>query len=512
MDTTLPLGEAGTAAAAEAMAAVAAKVDDFFTRCRLAAFDARATEALNPAVATYGALADHTIATADADVAALPLALVEAGAALPLGAGLNPAWAQAVETLRTQAVEPLLGERDRLSAADWSELRAALAPYAAWQAERPDSAVHELDSARLEAELIEPLRARLAELIERDANADTSATTLASLQRLAHYQRDLVTLLRNFVTMSDFYSRQHKAIFQAGTLYIDQRSCELVLHVADMGAHATMAPFSGCFLVYCKCVRAGADAITIVAALTGGEVDELMVPGRNGVFVDREGRDWKATVPKVVEQPVSIRQAFWAPYRRVGRFIEDQSRKFAASKDKEIEAQAQLGVASAGERALTGGPAAPGPQAFDIARFAGIFAALGLAIGAIGTALAAAVTGLFQLAVWQWPLVLLGIVAVISGPSMLLAWLTLRRRNLGPLLDANGWAVNARARINLPFGAALTGVAALPRGSQRSLSDPFAEKKRAWPVWAALLVLVVAGVWAWRTGWLVGLLALTTAA
>ena len=43
------------------------------------------------------------------------------------------------------------------------------------------------------------------------------------------------------------------------------------------------------------------------------------------------------------------------------------------------------------------------------------------------------------------PLGLLALMLLISGPSMLLAWLKLRQRNLGPLLDANGWAINGRA-------------------------------------------------------------------
>ena len=44
----LPLGE-GTAAAAAVFDAVRDKVDDYFTRCRLAAFDERAPAALTPA-------------------------------------------------------------------------------------------------------------------------------------------------------------------------------------------------------------------------------------------------------------------------------------------------------------------------------------------------------------------------------------------------------------------------------------------------------------------------------
>ena len=69
----------------------------------------------------------------------------------------------------------------------------------------------------------------------------------------------------------------------------------------------------------------------------------------------------------------------------------------------------------------------------------------------------------------------------------------MRRRNLGPILDANGWAVNAKAKMNVPFGGSLTGVATMPPGSQRDLVDPFAEKKSPWPkiiVFVFVLVLV----------------------
>lgn len=84
---------------------------------------------------------------------------------------------------------------------------------------------------------------------------------------------------------------------------------------------------------------------------------------------------------------------------------------------------------------------------------------------------------------------------MVSGPSMLLAWFKLRSRTLGPLLDANGWAVNARARINIPFGTALTQLAKLPEGAERALTDPYADKRRVWP-WA-LTFLVLLAVFAW---------------
>src|SRR3989441_5977323 len=95
------------------------------------------------------------------------------------------------------------------------------------------------------------------------------------------------------------------------------------------------------------------------------------------------------------------------------------------------------------------------------------------------------------------PVGVLAILLIISGPSMLMAWLKLRKRNLGPILDANGWAVNAKAKINVPFGASLTQVATLPPGSQRELRDPFAEKKSHWKAWVILGLLVVLTICWW---------------
>ena len=95
---------------------------------------------------------------------------------------------------------------------------------------------------------------------------------------------------------------------------------------------------------------------------------------------------------------------------------------------------------------------------------------------------------------WQIPLALLALIVAISTPSIIMAYLKLRRRNLGPILDANGWAINAKAKMNVPFGASLTAVAALPPGSPRDLVDPFAEKKSPWPKVILVVILLILAV------------------
>jgi hypothetical protein len=308
-----------------------------------------------------------------------------------------------------------------------------------------------------------------------DLDLADEADAILSVEKLVRFNRYLVPLLNNFVSFRDFYSRREKAVFQAGTLLLDGRGCDLCLKVLDPARHAKLAGLSNTYLAYCDCVRpASGEKMEIVAAFTGGDSDFLMV-GRNGIFYDRQGRDWDATITRVVDNPISVRQAFLSPYKKIGRFINAQIEKFASAKEKSVEEKTGLAVADAGKKVETA-PAAPGAgqQAFDLGKFVGIFAAIGLALGAIGSAFAAVVTGFLRLAWWQIPLALAGIVLLVSGPSMIIAWLKLRQRNLGPILDAGGWAVNARAVINIPFGGSLTSVAALPRGAGRSLSDPYA--------------------------------------
>lgn len=490
----LPLGP-DTAPAAAALAAVRAKIDDYFTRCRLAAFDGRATGALNGSDADFLALGARLLATADADAAALPLARIEAGRPLPLVDTVNPAWAAPLAELAAQAITPLLGARNELSEADWLTLQARFAAYAAWQAEKPASALAvalavalaDASDEHLAAIVAGDGQARLAALIGADlARADEGAA-LADVQRLVHYVRDLARLADNFVAFRGFYTRREPAIFQCGTLYLDGRSCELCVPVLDAGKHAALAAQSGIFLAYCDCVR-GSEKRTIAAAFTAGDSDQLAV-GRNGVFYDRAGRDWDATVTRIVDHPISLRQAFWSPYKKLAKFIGESLQKFAAARAKAVDDNAAAQVIAAQSKVTTPGAAeAPKPAAFDVGKFAGIFAAIGLAIGAIGAALASLVTGFLGLPWWQMPIAIAGLLLIVSGPAVALAAFRLRNRNLGPLLDANGWAVNARARINIPFGTSLTQVAKLPAGAERSLSDPYAEQKSPWGFYAFLLI------------------------
>ncbi len=489
----------GTVAAVEALSAVRDKVDDYFTRVAMAEFDPRAAALMNAREEELVRLASLSLADAG-EVAGLPLAAVQQGDHLPLSKGLNPAWQDAIAAFRQRVVVPVYGELDSLSREQWQHLLTLCGNYLAWQAEAPKPAIAEVLSRGRILELVEQgIETRLLALVEQDKAVAEAAGGLVDLDKLIRLRHGLIELLRNFVSFQSFYARQDKAVFQAGVLYIDGKSCDLVVEVGDVEAHAKVAAASDCFLLYCACTRRGEpvrgkEALNIVVAVTAGSEGDLQA-GRHGLFYDRDGNDWDATVVKVVQNAISIREAFWSPYRRVSKLVSDQVQKLAASRDADMVNKAAAKVGETGAA-----PAATPAPAFDIAKFAGIFAAIGLAVGALGTALAAVVTGILSLVWWQIPLLFLCVLLAISGPAMLLAWFKLRRRSLGPILDGNGWAVNAQARISIPFGTELTQMAVLPKGSDRALRDPYANKPVVWPWIIALLLALGLGYYAWSNG------------
>jgi len=483
-----------TDAALAAYKALDGKVRDFFMRSKLAAFSPDSTAALDVQTARIEAISNENLQGKAAEIATYPLARINGKGEIDLTAPINPAWADQFNTLMGIAFDP---DKKSLSEEDWNSIGAKLAAYSGWLDSKAGAEVEGLTIETVDALLAQDKKAALLEIVAKDAALKEEAESIEMVDKFLHILRDFYRLLKNFITFQDFYTKdkQVKAIFQSGTLIIDQRACNFCMKVSDMGKHNASAATSGMFLVYCDCTTKTSPAkLQIVAAVTVGEIGNLIV-GKNAIYYDNAGVEWDAVITKVVDNPISIAQAFWSPYRRMSTAIENLINKSAAEKDAKMMANATAKI-NAAPAAV---PAAPAPGApadaaakpaatppFDIAKFAGIFAAIGMAVGMIGSALAALAKGIFALTWWQLLLAFVGIMLIISGPAMVMAWMKLRRRNIAPLLNANGWAINAESKISIPFGETLTDVAKYPK---MRLKDPYAKKGA--PVWAKVLVTLL---------------------
>ena len=485
---------ADTDKAIEAYNALDAKVKDYFVRAKLASFAPESATKLDVQTGLIEAISADNLTAKTDEIAAYPIARITGKADLAIDAAINPAWASKFKTL-ISIVKP---EEKTLTEESWAAIGATFAAYNAWKAAKKGGEVEALGVDTIKKMLADDKKQALLDLVAQDLALKEEAEGIDLVDKFMHIYRDFYRLLCNFVTFQDFYTRSKdvKAVFQSGRLIIDQRECRMCMLVTDMAKHNTMAPASGMYLVYCDCTTKTSPAkLNVVAAITVGDVGDLAV-GKNAIYYDNKGQLWDAVITKIVDNPISVGQAFWSPYRRMATTIENLINKTAADKDAAMMKNANEKINAAPAAKPAEGDAKAPAQPFDIAKFAGIFAAIGMAVGMIGTALAGILDSFKGFTWWQYIGIFIGIMMFISGPAMVMAWMKLRRRNIGPLLNANGWAVNASFKVSIPFGETLTDIARYPK---LKLKDPYAKSGMpAWLKWVislVALVVVLGGLW-----------------
>ena len=452
--------------AVAAVDAIRDKVTDYFLRCKFIQFHDDCAAALDVSVEKVAEISEKNFATNIEEISKYPLSKPRADALLPLKGGINPAWQSQFAKVKELVLDVDYPGKDALTEEEWNAAVAKIDAYVEAKNEETKN-IHDGHEERLtnEHDVIKPL------------------------ERLLHLYRDFYTLLRNYVAMIDFYNKDIPAVFQAGQLYIDSRRLDLCLKVGpEVAKHMDNSELSDMFLIYCKCTsRVKNETMNIVAVLTSGDINNIRV-GKNAVFYDNSGQDWDAVVTHVKENPISVREAFWSPYRKFGRWCKEKFTKSA--EEKEAAAFENL---TAKADATTTAVAAPGaaPAAakkpFDIAKFAGIFAAIGIGLGMVIQAL----TGILGAVFHSWLSAIIFILIImlcISGPSMVLAWIKLRGRNLGPVLNANGWAINSKIIVNSRFGRTLTQRAKYPAVVMSK--DPYAPMPK-WLIWLIFILIVL---------------------
>lgn len=487
----LPYGET-TPTAFKALKAVENKIEDYFARCRLAAFDQRAQAPLNLETKLYLAVANTDLSATNDTIEDFPLAQVTPICELYLKDGINPNWSARIaefdeliySQMESDPTAPLKPET-------WNAIRDQFTAYQKWRNSKPKTEIEALGILKIRELLTSGAKEELMELLAKDHALAPRMQAMDAVTKLTRYHRDLVKILHNFVNFRDFYDEQRTAIFQAGTLFLDGRECRLCIRVENPAKHAALASLSRAFVVYCDCKRNDSPKkFHIAAVFSAGDAANLIV-GRNGIFRDRNDKLWDTTIVRIIENPISIGEAFLLPYVRVGRFIGDQLEKWATTRDKAIQTQLESGI----KEIPNDKAPAKTSNANQVTGVASMLAATGIALGAVGAGIASLFDTVRTMAWWELPLITIGLLLMISFPSMFIAWLKIRKRTLAPLLDASGWAVNGRTLIDFKHGQTLTKRATLPINSE-CLTNKTLYKTRVW-TWATLGIIIMAAALGW---------------
>jgi hypothetical protein len=504
-----PSGQ-GTAAAHAALEALAPKLAQYFLLCdaiRLDAdlaartkVDASATDLLDPAAAT-------------ALLARAPLAPPRADGLLDLNGPLNPAWSDAVHTLRSAAVGPLLGDRTTLDRAAITELHTRLTPWKEWVAREPVTKAGSNGADALRTELADVARQAPDPCVDRRIRGRRRGARRREAAREGDPDAGLVDPAREQLRGDARPLPSHaRRPGRAGVLVMDGRRFEFCLKVTDAGRAEKFAASSPMFVMFVMVGEKGSNwEYQVAVPVTAGEREHL-TEGIWGVFLRPRRPGAARQIRKIAVSPISIKEAVLSPFRRIGDAVQGMFDKAAAGQqeamsskttgvaqgavDQATAAPTQLaatGAAASSAPPAAAATAAPGAPAAAAPGIGGqlpmLMAGAGIALAAVSSALAyvldvfwsgaasisGAITGLplisalgpaaesvvhilaFPLAV---VILVLGVVLIPALiyliPVVIATWLRLRRRDIATLLEGSGWAINTRLYLDRPLALLLT--------------------------------------------------------
>ena len=462
-------GEA-TPARYAALAAVREKVEAYFALSALARVDGRVAEQAELSDEEIAGLDGWGRARVEERLLRAPLAPISRRLVLRLDDRLNPAYRAKMEAF----AESALGEGDNgeLTLARWEELKQALAPYAAWIEGKAGSKVEGLGEAKLRAYLAGREAGEVRRIIEEDKAVAVELAEVANVEKLVLYQRRLVELANNFVSFPRFYDPERRSLVEFGTLVLDGRRFGLCLKVEDRAEHKKVAERSHVFVMYVEILRrAGEERFEAATAVTAGDASEIF-PGKRGVFITLDGREWEATVTEVITNPVSVWEALKLPFKRLAELVGKFTERFSGARSEEMEKKLAAKL-EAVEKGVTT-PAAAGAAGAPAARsgIPGLLVGGGVAFAALGSTLAYVASKVSEIDKWDVVKVLAAIFAIIAIPTVIVAVVKLRRRNMSRLLEASGWAVNRKIRLTALLGRHFTEAPRVPSGAMKRRFGP----------------------------------------
>ncbi|MBH06350.1 MAG: hypothetical protein CMJ20_08525 [Phycisphaeraceae bacterium] len=464
----LPLGEK-TEKAFKLFSDLRSKIDQYFFQCQILALDSRMIDQIPPRTsdAENADLGDSQSITHLMAIA--PLARPCAERTLDCKGAINPHFVESFANLHQHVLKQLLDEDlDHLTECQWETVKKRLMPYEKWCDSKPEGAFAKLGVAKLQGYLDGSCISNVRHLIDQSHETAFQLDNIRLIEKLLLYQSCLLELANNFVSFPDLYDPTRRAVFEMGTLVMDGRRFNMAVKVIKRADHAKVTALSSMFVLYIRvndhrCEKPYELAVPVTSGGKGG-----LVVGKRGVFNDIDECQWDAQVIQIIENPISLNEAMFAPFKRIGQLVTGKIEQLTSGAEKKLDTATQQSMSNV-EKAVT--DAETSKVQHQAVQQRGLLAAGGLLAGG-GVALAAVGSALAYIAdkISQNPTLILGglggaILAVLL-PSILLAVLKLRRRDLSAILEGSGWAINLRMRLSRSQSHSFTRMPRYPRGTK----------------------------------------------
>jgi len=457
-DTTeiMPWGNE-TSEAYECMTKYEDKIDQYFTQCSMVRFDEKtgAHMQLQPKDLEEIDFTDRSIM--EVRLKNAPLTLPSAEGILNFESMINPFYVEFLIDLNERVLKRALGKATKqITQKQWDRVKNIFTAHRKWIKNKQGTKVEKLGAEIVRSYIKGSLKERLSDLISQDMAVADELNQIDNLEKLILYQRWLMELVNNFVNLSNLYNPERRALFEMGTLVIDGKEVTFTMRVQNREAHKKIAERSYIYLLYVEVTgRQDKDIkFEIAAAVTSGTAKGYHI-GKRGIFFTIDGKEWEAEIVDILDNPISIWESVISPFQQFTAFIRKQIDKFKKSSQSKINENLAAPSASGITRDLLLGG--------------------GVAIAALGSSFAYVTKALSQVKSVHILVALVGLLSIVLLPGMIIGLMKIRKRNMGLLLEALGWAVNVNMRLNNSLGRLFTHTPRLPEDARKEREDVVAQ-------------------------------------
>lgn len=454
----MPLGEQ-TATAYAALGVVRAKLDQYFAQCEAVALDESFQQRMGWTEAELASLDFDDPAVIEDVLQQAPLAKARSDRTLTIDESVNPYYRESLKVFADVSAAAALG-RDvtQLTAADWGEVKRFYQAHHEWMVRKPVSPVEQLGAARLRECTAGAMADAIRGLIDESGRTALVLENIRLAEKLLVFQANLLRVANNFVSFPHLYNPAARAMFETGTLVMDGRRFNVAVRTDSRSADGELVKSANMLLLYVQVSPAGQEPYEVAVPVTSAGKGSLAV-GKRGVFQDVWGNECVARVVGIVDNPVSLREAVVAPFRRLWKMITGKIESFASEGEKKLDTttEGRLNEIVPGPGAQSGKTPAdqptpsasgkPEPAQRSAMATGGMLAGAGVAVAALGSSLAYIARTVSQTHWLAIVISILAAVALVAIPTLIMAIIKLRRRDLRAVLEASGWGINARMRL-----------------------------------------------------------------
>jgi hypothetical protein len=461
----MPLG-LNTLKAYKSFIKIHEKIDHFFSLCKVLSFTKRAKKITDNIAKTAEGKTQETSAPLNINSKEVienylkesPLANPNLEQELVFSEIINFYYEDAVKNFIEDVIKPFkITPADRLSYRQWITIREKMAGHRKWQNSKQGAKVESIAVDKLREFTEEEFISKVHKLIEESIDTALVLDEIRNVEKLILFQIWMMKFLNNFVYFPYLYDPQKRALFEMGTLVMDGRRFTLSVQVDNHEKHMQFSKQSNMFILYVNVLSSTEKKYEVAVPVTSGGKGNLYI-GKRGIFQDTNKTDWDAEIIGIVENPISLKEAFSTPFKKLGKLIN--------AKIEELKSAAETQL----DTVVKGSETPPvQTQQTDNKGIGNLFMGGGIAIAAIGSAMAFITKTLSEV---EWHTILftiLGAVSAVLLPTFISAFIKLKKRDLSAILEASGWAVNARMKLTFKLGKFFT--------QRPKIKKPFSIKK-----------------------------------